>query len=250
MRSTTASESSLWLADLGTGGAAPLTTGHGRSDGPVWSPDSKRIVFNTDREGPDTIYVKTIGDAAPEQLFARPDALFGGPDSWSPDGKWIITTELHPETAQDVYLLPADDPKRSTPLVRSPVTDMGASVSPDGQWLLYVSHETGRRELYLQSFPTAGRRAQITQAGARLGWWMPDGKGIMFLSNDGGTLFQMDLASGAPPRAGIPRRLGAFPSNALTVEPTPDRKKFLAIVPTASGDGSITIVQNWLKAIK
>ena len=250
VRSTTASESSLWLVDLASGGAAPLTTAHGRTDGPVWSPDSKRIVFNTDREGPDSIWVKTIGDAAPEQLFARPDTLFGGPDSWSPDGKWIITTELHAESAQDIYMLPADDPKRSTLLVRSPVTEMKGAVSPDGQWLLYVSHESGRRELYFQSFPTPGRRAQISQTGARLGWWMPDGKGIVYLSSDGGTLFQLDFEGGATPRAGAPRRLAAFPSNALAVEPTPDRKKFLAIVPAASGDGSITIVQNWLKAIK
>ena len=44
--------------------------------------------------------------------------------------------------------------------------------------------------------------------------------------------------------------VGALPSNAWVFEPSPDRKKFLAIVPTASGDGSITIVQNWLKAMK
>ena len=78
---------------------------------------------------------------------------------------------------------------------------------------------------------------------------MPDGKGIVYLSSDGGTLFQLDFEGGATPRA-VLRAAWPFPSNALAVEPTPDRKKFLAIVPTASGDGSITVVQNWLKAIK
>lgn len=113
-----------------------------------------------------------------------------------------------------------------------------------------MSHETGQRELYLQSFPAPGRRVQITQTGARQGWWMPDGNAVVFISSDRSGIFQVDLSGGAAPRAGIPRRLGALPSNAWVFEPSPDRKKFLAIVPTASGDGSITIVQNWLKAMK
>jgi Tol biopolymer transport system component len=250
VRSITASESALWLADLTRGGATPLTTAHGRSDGPVWSPDGTRVVFNTDRDGPDSIYIKTIGDASPEQPFYRSEVLFKGPVAWSPDGKWIVETELDPKTSQDVYILSATDPKQAIPFVRSPLSDSGGPISPDGRWLSYVSHETGRREIYVQSFPTPGHRVQISQAGARRGWWTPDGRGIVFVGNDGGTLWRVDVSGADSLHVGIPRQLGVLPPNMMGVDATPDRQRFLALVPTVSGAGSITVVQNWHKAIQ
>jgi Tol biopolymer transport system component len=250
VRSITASESSLWLADLARGGATPLTTVHGRSDGPVWSPDGTRVVFTTDREGPDTVYIKTIGDASPEQAFYRSEVLFKGPAAWSPDGKWIVETELDARTSQDVYLLSATDPKQSIPFVRSPMSDSGGPVSPDGRWLSYVSHETGRREIYAQSFPTPGHRVQISQAGARRGWWTPGGREMVFVGNDGRTLWRVDVGGGDSLRVGVPRQLGVLPSNMVGLDATPDRQRFLALVPAVSGDGSIALVQNWRAAIK
>ena len=176
--------------------------------------------------------------------------LFKGPVAWSPDGKWIVETELDPKTSQDIYILPATDPKQSIPFVRSPMSDIGGPVSPDGRWLSYVSHETGRREIYVQSFPTPGHRVQISQAGARRGWWTADGRAIVFVGNDGSTLWRVDVSGGDALRVGIPRQLGVLPPNMVGVDATPDRQRFLALVPTVSGAGSITVVQNWHKAIQ
>ena len=107
VRSTSPSESALWLVDLTRGSASPLSSGAGRNDGPVWSPDNTRVVFTADREGPENLFIKTVADAAPEQPFFRSDTLFKGPSAWSPDGQWIVVSELDPVTAQNVWLLPA-----------------------------------------------------------------------------------------------------------------------------------------------
>ena len=49
VKSLSPSESSLWLVDLVRGGASPLSTGTGRNDAPVWSPDGSRLVWSSAR---------------------------------------------------------------------------------------------------------------------------------------------------------------------------------------------------------
>ena len=102
VRSTSPSESTLWLVNLARGGAIPLSTGPGRNDWPVWSPDGKRVAFASDRDGPENFYVKTVDDATPEQMLYQSDVLFKNPAAWSSDGQWITLTQLEAGTAQDI----------------------------------------------------------------------------------------------------------------------------------------------------
>ncbi len=96
VRSTSPSESALWAVDLARGNPTPISSGPGRNDTPVWSPDSAQVVFAADRDGPQDFFVKTLGDAAPEQPLHRSSVPFRSPAAWSPDGQWIILTQLDP----------------------------------------------------------------------------------------------------------------------------------------------------------
>jgi serine/threonine protein kinase len=87
VRSTSPTESSLWLADLARGGATRLSSGPGLNESPVWSPDGTRVVFASDRDGAQDLYVKAVGDASPEQPLYRSSLAFKSPDGWSPDGR-------------------------------------------------------------------------------------------------------------------------------------------------------------------
>ncbi len=85
----------LWLFDLTTRKAEPLTSGESNDTSPVWSPDGGRIAFISER-GPnldrdpdsDVFVVEAKAGATPVRLtdFAGPD---GGRLAWSPDGQWI-----------------------------------------------------------------------------------------------------------------------------------------------------------------
>jgi Tol biopolymer transport system component len=50
-------------------------------------------------------------------------------------------------------------------VVQSQFNELQGKFSPDGQWIAYVSNESGRGEIYLQGFPKAASRTQISTAG-------------------------------------------------------------------------------------
>jgi Tol biopolymer transport system component len=249
VRSTSPSESTLWLIDLRQGGARPISSGHGRNDAPVWSPDGKRVVFAADRDGPQQVYIKNVDDAAPEQLLWGSDVPFKNPAAWSPDGQWIVIGQLDPGTANDIWRLPASGTGELKLLVQGPTRDNSGPVSPDGHWLAYISDETGRFELYVQPFPEPGPKTQISQQGAGSACWTKDGRGLIFTDVNLRALWRADVAPGPQFRTTAPKQIATFPPGVIWVDAMPDRERFLALSPERTGIGSITIVENWLGAL-
>jgi serine/threonine protein kinase len=250
VRSMSPSESTLWLVDLARGGASPISSGHGRNDTPVWSPDSARVVFAADRHGPQSLFVKVVGDGSAEQPLFQSEMPFKNPTAWSPDGQWIVLTQLDPGTAQNVWLLPVAGKHDLTPLVHGPTRDNGGPISPDGHWLAYTSDVTGRFQLYVQPFPELGRPVQVSQESASASWWTRDGRQLLFLGDDLHSLWRVDVElGGAAPRTGTPKKMATLPSNVVGMDAMPDRQHFLAITPERTGISAITIVQNWRAAL-
>jgi eukaryotic-like serine/threonine-protein kinase len=253
VRAVSPSESSLWLTDLSRGGAVALSTGPGLNTSPVWSPDSRRVVFASDRDGPQNFYLKTIGDPSSETLLYRSSVLFENPIGWSPDAKWILFTETRSSSPGDVYMLPASAGGTPQSYVEGPRTDAGGVLSPDGDWAAYQSDDTGRAELYVQSFPTPGRTVQVSIEGAGgIGggapvpyWWTPDSRQLLFVGIDLRSLWRADLVPGPVMKVGRVTRIATLPPGIVSIDMTPDRRRFLALLPKQAGVPSITIVQHW-----
>jgi Tol biopolymer transport system component/predicted Ser/Thr protein kinase len=55
---------------------------------PAWSPDGRRIVFGSSREGQPDLWTISAEGGSPARLTNDPDIDFQ--PSWSPDGKWIV----------------------------------------------------------------------------------------------------------------------------------------------------------------
>jgi dipeptidyl aminopeptidase/acylaminoacyl peptidase len=250
VKSTSPSESSLWLVDLTRGGASPLSTGPGRNDTPVWSPDGKRVVWAADRDGVQNLFVKNVNDAAPETPLFTSDTPFKGPSAWSGDGQWIVMTQLDAETAQNIWVLDASGTKAPIPLVRGPLRDNSGPLSPDGRWLAFTADDSGRFELYVQSFPTPGRKVQISENGAVHAWWTRDGRQLIYLDGELRKLWRVDVQPGESFGVGTPRQLATLPAAIVAMDAMPDRQRFLAIAPERTGTGSVTLVQNWLAALR
>jgi hypothetical protein len=54
---------------------------------------------------------------------------------------------------------------RPVPFAEGPYGERNGKVSPDSKWIAYSSNETGRFEVYVQSFPAPGHKIQISAAG-------------------------------------------------------------------------------------
>jgi Tol biopolymer transport system component len=250
VKSTSPSVSSLWLVDLARGGAVPLSTGPGRNDSPVWSPDGNRVVWAADREGAQNLYIKNVNDAAPEALLFASDNIFKAPVAWSPDGNWIVLVQLDPDTSQNMWLLDPSGRKPPTVLVRTPKRDPGGTVSPDSKWLSFTSDDSGRFQLFVQPFPS-GQRKQVSENGGLISWWSRDSRKLVYVSDDNRTLWQADVQPQPGPAmsVGTPRQLGQLPADTMWVSAMPDLQRFLVITPERVGAGSITIVKNWRAAL-
>ena len=84
------------------------------------------------------------------------------PTSWSPDGD-VLAYSYHGTGVQsDVWLYEAGADPPTRPLVATSAYEAQAVFSPDGEWLAYVSDESGRQEIYVQA-----SRAQVPKCKSR-----------------------------------------------------------------------------------
>lgn len=62
-------------------------------------------------------------------------------------------------------MVAADGKSDPEPLLTTPYDETSGVFSPDGRWLAYASDETGRREVFVMSFPAGGGKWQISDGG-------------------------------------------------------------------------------------
>lgn len=89
------SRSNLWIVNADGSRIRELTRGDWRDSSPVWSPDSERIAFLSDRDGTDQLHVMYLdtGEVAQLTHLPRPPSSI----RWSPDGRQIAFTQTIPD---------------------------------------------------------------------------------------------------------------------------------------------------------
>jgi eukaryotic-like serine/threonine-protein kinase len=155
----------IWLYDLLRGTSSRLTFGSGAEVNPLWSPDGSRIVFGSDLEGVYDLYQKpATGSAREELLLSTSQPKYA--DDWSPDGRHIVFESLDPDNSSDLWVLGMTGEQKPAPFLRTNADEREARFSPDGRWLAYASDESGRPEVYVQSFPASGGSGRCRAAAA------------------------------------------------------------------------------------
>jgi eukaryotic-like serine/threonine-protein kinase len=150
----------------------------------VWTPDGNHIIFASNRNGKFELYQKPSGGAGAEELLlsAEGDAY---PHGVTPDGKYILFEfgGLQ-KTHSDIWALPTFGDRKAFPVVQSDFVESHAQFSPDGHWVAFVSDESGRPEVYVQSFPSSGGKWQVSVAGGDQPMWNPHEKEIFYMAPD------------------------------------------------------------------
>ncbi len=156
---------------------------------PVWTPDGKHLVYASIADK--TIWwVRADGAGEPQPLLVGKNMVV--PGSFSSDGRYLSYAETATETQSDIWILPVDlsnaeHPKPGTPEVflKTPASEGGPALSPDGRWLAYSSDESGRWEVRVRPFH--GRidgKWQISTTGGGHSFWSRDGRSLYYMGLD------------------------------------------------------------------
>ncbi len=237
---------SVWTIDLVRGTATPFTASDFASAGPIWSPDGSRIVFSSVRDTPPNLYMKSLSGAGGEERVERSINQSWASD-WSPDGRFILYYVIDPKTKADLWLLPLSGDRKPVPFLQTQFNEADGRISPDGKWVAFQSDKSGRAEVYVTSFPTAGREWQISTNGGTHQEWRGDGKELIYLAPER-KLMALEVKIGNGFDAGVPKLLFQLPAD--TYAAARDDQRFLVALETQKAMPSpIQVVVNWIAGL-
>ena len=151
----------------------------------IWSPDGKRIAYNSQRTRGLDLYGRDVGSPL-ENLLAVDEGRGQWPVSWSPDGKNLLIVTNTAETGNDIWVLPLGRNSKPYVYLASAAQENWASFSPNGKWVAFSFAEQGENtELFVTTFPKPGRRYLVSARGGFQARWRQDGKELFFLATNG-----------------------------------------------------------------
>jgi Tol biopolymer transport system component len=239
----------IWIRDMVRGVSSRLTFGLGNNEAPLWSPDGSRVVFQGSRNGPFDLYEKPTSGQGEEVVLLKTDQLKVATD-WSRDGRYIAYMTIDPKTGQDLWVLPTFGDRKPIPVVVSAAGESSLIFSPDGRFVAYRSNESGTNEIYVQPFPRATGKWQVSNAGGNDPSWRGDGKELIYRAPDQ-RLMSVEIRAGDDFQASVPRPLFVAPVNVAGIVrnryvASGDAQRFL-LVASPGRDSMVptTIVLNW-----
>jgi hypothetical protein len=193
------------------------------------------------------LFARGSSGETPERVVYENESLFKSPYAVSPDGRHFLFRQLDPGTRRDIWSVPTAGGE-AAPLVRGQGEDWGGAFSPDGRWVVYVSEDSGRPELYVTAFPSGGGKIQITTEGGGFPVWVRDTWEILY-STATGRMMSIPVHPGSPPEFGQPveqreltERLRSFRFGSIT----PDGRRFLGSqAETERQERTMTILAGW-----
>jgi eukaryotic-like serine/threonine-protein kinase len=188
--------SDIWVTAIEGGKTLRLTDDDADNNDPLWSQNG-RIAYSSNADGgKDLLMQKAVG-GDPRSLAARDGVQY--PTDWLRDGTALLVSDQRPGRGDfDIIVQPADgSPAR--PYVATSANESAARISPDGHWVAYTSDESGRNEVYLDSYPQPGWRVTISQGGGFDAVWRGDGRELYYWNN--GELVAVHLGAATGGRA-------------------------------------------------
>ena len=245
-------KSDIWVLDIARGTATKLTFDPESDNSPTWSLDDRKIYFTGLRQGRGDIFVKSsFGTGSDEHVYGSPNADYLM--NLAPDGSsaWI-QTNIPGKQSWDIFRMSLPDGKADL-FLGTPNAEVLPAASPDGKWLAYVSDESGRSEVYVQSLAADGGKWQISRDGGAVPAWTRGGREIVFQGRDNKFIaveirVSPAFAAGVPVTLFDPQVRTNIPGRAWDV--TPDGERFLVNrLLEAPEVEPLTLVQSWASAL-
>jgi len=259
----TGENSSIWIWDFFRETMTRLTFDEGENAWPLWTPDSKQIVYRSARDHIHYDIKRKAADGAGEveKLGSLPN--LPGPFAWSKDGEMILSWDLTISPLQtDITTFSFEGDHAQKPLLQSKYNEDHPQISRDGRWMAYASNESGQNEVYMRRFPEVNKgRWQVSTSGGNGPLWSPDGRELYYRNGD--SVIAVSVETEPVFKAGKPRELfrGSYYTEnvgqaALPMwDISPDGKRFLMMKEisspsTGESPRKINVVVNWFEELK
>ena len=240
--------SDVWLVDLARGTRSRFTTGPGDKFMPAWSPDGTRIAYNISNPagGGYDVAVKSTSGAGAQELLLSEKVEWQAPNSFSPDGRFLLFQKRKAER-DDIWALPLAGDRTPQPIAVSDALEIMGQFSPDGRYIAYVSDESGRDEIYVTAFPGPSDHWQVSQNGGTEPRWRKDGKELFFFAPDNRLMAAEVKLGGRPFEVGVIQPL--FQARIMGLgyryDAAKDGERFLVNSGLPEELSPITLVVNW-----
>jgi len=252
-------ELDIWTFDLARKTLTRLTMDPAVDGYPVWTPDGRRIIFESNRGGGVfNLYSQAAdGTGVPEALTKSQNSVW--PHSISPDGTRMVLHETGSKTGDDLDVLVMDGKSKPEPLIQTAFSEQHGEISPDGRWLAYDSNDSGQQQVHVRPFPNVNSgHWQVSPSGGSKPVWAHNGKELFYLS--GRAMMAVPVQTTTSFSAGNPVKLFEGPyfsgGSARVYDVSRDGQKFLMIKepPTTTDltatQASMVVVLNWTEELK
>jgi hypothetical protein len=261
------SASDIWTYDLSGTTEIRRLTFDGKSRFPVWSSDSRRVTFQSARDGDRGIFWQVAdGSGTAERLTTAAADEEHVPESWSRDGKTLLFSVVKGATHALWVFTP--EGRKTAPFGRlESSASLSATFSPDGRWVAYSSTQPGgglisaNRGIYVEPFPPTGEKHQVPEVAIDFHpVWSPDGKNIFFVPMAARPTMAVPIATQPSVTFGaavdLPKvpRPGLLATDMRGYDVLPDGR-FISLTPL-SGDvanpsnAEVRVVLNWFEELK
>jgi Tol biopolymer transport system component len=182
----------IWLNDMKRNNMSRFSSGRLVSASVIWAPDGSRLVHRSFNNGIVSFYQRSAGGGGSEDPVlsaetmraAQIQSTNSAPTDWSPDGAHILFSVPAPGTGDDLWMFPLRGDKKPFKFVATPADELHGNFSPDGHLVAYTSNESGKFEVYVQTYPSSDRKWTVSNNGGYEPRWRSDGREIYYLSED------------------------------------------------------------------